>query len=163
MDPSAFLEVEYGDDVDLVEDDEPLTDLTEDDIVLLDSEYEEAANLGSKRPPPSVGVPPPLKKIKKTTLPGAVTTKVNSAKPVQMNSKFTPVASSPHSPHLAGARVRPSPGAIKRGAAPSPLSVTRRPGSGGTQASPAPPSQVRPKVSLIRRRRRKKESTELRM
>ena len=162
MDPSAFLEVEYGDDVDLVEDDEPLTDLTEDDIVLLDSEYEEAANLGSKRPPPSVGVPPPLKKIKKT-VPGAVTTKVNSAKSVQMNSKFTPVASSPHSPHLAGARVRPSPGAIKRGAAPFPLSVTRRPGSGGTQASPAPPGQVRPKVSLIRRRRRKEESTELRM
>lgn len=149
MDPSAFLEVEYGDDVDLVEDDEPLTDLTEDDIVLLDSEYEEAANLGSKRPPPSVGVPPPLKKIKKT-VPGAVATKVNTAK-VQMNSKFTPVASSPspHSPHLAGNRVRPSPGAgaIKRGA-PSPLSVTRRPGTGGNAASPAP-GQVRPKVSFV--------------
>ena len=146
MDPSAFLEVEYGDDVDLVEDDEPLTDLTEDDIVLLDNEYEEAANLGSKRPPPSVGVPPPLKKIKKTA-PGPVVTKVNSAK-VQMNSKFTPVASSPHSPHLTGSRVRPSPGqgAIKRG--PAQLSVTRRPGTPGSAASPVP-GQVRSKVSFV--------------
>ena len=138
MDPSAFLEVEYGDDVDLVEDDEPLTDLTEDDIVLLDNEYEEAANLGSKRPPPSVGVPPPLKKIKKT-VPGPVTTKVSTPK-VQINSKFAPVASSPHSPHV---------GAVKRGAgAPSPLSVSRRPGTGGAAASPAP-GQVRPKVSSL--------------
>ena len=147
MDPSAFLQVEFGDEVDLVEDDEPLTDLTEDDIVLLDSEYEEAANLGSKRPPPSVGVPPPLKKIKKT-VPGAVATKVNTAK-VQKNSNFTPVASSQSSMHLVGNRSKTSPGAgaIKRGA-PSPLSVTRRPGTGGTAASPAP-GQVRPKVSFV--------------
>ena len=150
MDPSAFLEVEYGDDVDLVEDDEPLTDLTEDDIVLLDNEYEEAANLGSKRPPPSVGVPPPLKKIKKTVPGPVVANKVNK---VQMNSKFTPVASSPHSPHLSGSRVRPSPGPgqganIKRGA-PSQLSVTRRPGTAGGSAASPVPGQVRPKVRFV--------------
>ena len=34
MDPSAFLEVEYGGE------EGPLTDLTEDDIVLLDDEPE---------------------------------------------------------------------------------------------------------------------------
>ena len=34
MDPSAFLEVEYG------AEEGPLTDLTEDDIVLLDDEPE---------------------------------------------------------------------------------------------------------------------------
>ena len=95
MDPSSFLEVEYGDDVDIIEDDgEPLTGLTEDDIVLLDNEYEEGgagASLGSKRPPPNCGVPPPLKKIKKTNPAPAAA----PGPKVQMSSKF-----SPHSPHL---------------------------------------------------------------
>ena len=157
MDPSAFLEVEFGDEVDLVEDDEPMTDLTEDDIVLLDNEYEEAATLGSKRPPPSLGVPPPLKKIKKTA-PSAVATKVNSAK-VQMNSKFTPAASSPHSPHLSSSRVKAGLGNTGRGSpavtaatasgrgSPAQLSVTRRPGP--SSGSPAQ-GQVRPKVRWSR-------------
>ena len=101
MDASAFLQVEYGDEVDLVEDDEPLTDLTEDDIVLLDNEYEDTTTLGSKRPPPNIGVPPPLKKIKKT-IPSAPSPKVH------MNSKFTPASSNPHSPHLNN-KVKPQP------------------------------------------------------
>ena len=39
MDPSAFLEVEYGGE------EGPLTDLTEDDIVLLDGDYDEVGEL----------------------------------------------------------------------------------------------------------------------
>ena len=70
MDPSAFLEVEYGDDIVVEDEEEPLTGLTEDDIVLVDTEYEDNSAAGpglagSKRPPPNCGVPPPLKKIKK--------------------------------------------------------------------------------------------------
>ena len=133
MDPSAFLEVEMGeDDVDIVDDEEPLTDLTEEDIVLLDNEYEDTANLGSKRPPPNCGVPPPLKKIKKT----------NGAGPkVHMNSKFTPV--NPHSPNIkpkvmntdVKAKVM-TPGPMLKG---SGLSVTRRPMSTPGQLTHARP------------------------
>ena len=87
---------------------------------------------------PPFGVTPPLKKVKKT-VPGPVATQVTSAK-VQMNSKFE-VAPSPHSPHLTGSRVMPSPGqgAIKRG--PAQLSVPR---TAGSAASPVPGNK-RPK------------------
>ena len=131
MDPSAFLEVEYGDDVDIVEDEEPLTDLTEDDIVLVDSAYEDNTTLGSKRPPPNnAAVSPPSKKMKKTS-----TTMNNSSPKVQMNSKFTPV-----NPHYPKPKVMTPGPLVKHGQ----LSVTRRPGQ-----MPGPNQQshsIKPKV-----------------
>ena len=156
MDPSAFLEVEYG------AEEGPLTDLTEDDIVLLDDEpeFEEpglsndimmifivirniiSASVGSKRPPPSLGVPPPLKKIK------AAAANSNSpgggAKKVTMNSKFTPRGPHAPAPHLASgnrAKVASPAAPAKATAAAAPqLTVTKRPGP-----TPAP-APARPKL-----------------
>ena len=158
MDPSAFLEVEYG------AEEGPLTDLTEDDIVLLDDEpeFEEpglsndimmffivirkiiSASVGSKRPPPSLGVPPPLKKIK------AAAANSNSpgggAKKVTMNSKFTPRGPHAPAPHLASgnrAKVASPAAPAKATAAAAPqLTVTKRPGP--TPASA--PAPARPKL-----------------
>ena len=64
MDPSAFLEVEFEDEVE--EQVAGMGDLTEDDIILLDNDYEEmtaAHSAGSKRPPPAPETVPSSKKI----------------------------------------------------------------------------------------------------
>ena len=90
MDPSAFLEVQFEDDVEHIA---GIGDLTEDDIILLDNDYEEMTathSAGSKRPPPVPDTVPSSKKIKKA-LPALAP--VNK---VVMNSKLTP--KNPHSP-----------------------------------------------------------------
>ena len=69
MDLSAFLEVEFEDDASA-----GLGDLTEDDIILLDNDYEEMAAThlaGSKRPPPASEIVP-SKKMKQCLAPTSV-------------------------------------------------------------------------------------------
>ena len=92
MDPSAFLEVEFEDDIE--EQVAGMGDLTEDDIILLDNDYEEMTathSAGSKRPPPATEAVPSSKKIKKTLPALAPVSKV------MMNSKLP--NKNPHSPH----------------------------------------------------------------
>ena len=90
MDPSAFLEVELEDDESL-----GMGDLTEDDIILLDNDYEEMTatpSAGSKRPPPAAESVP-IKKIKKSPPPLRPVAKV-------LTSRLAP--KTPHSPHTVG-------------------------------------------------------------
>ena len=129
MDPTAFLEVEFDDEEEQVA---GMGDLTEDDIILLDNDYEEMTathSAGSKRPPPAPETVPSSKKIKKT-LPALAP--VNK---VMMNSKLIP--KNPHSPLPVKSGVTPAGSSLK---ANPHLTVTAK-------SSPAP--VVKPKIQWL--------------
>ena len=88
MDPALFCEVTFDDDQ--IESD----NLTEDDIVLLDNDYEETVNHGSKRLLNGNNAStPPAKKARRST--PKVTNKY------MQDTKFKP-AKNPHSPPQVG-------------------------------------------------------------